>query len=66
MKPQKPGNSPGLGPEVVKSQRVSKERAARRVRSWSVENAMRGVPGRVSASAAGLSLDSTNSREIKA
>ena len=31
MKAQKPGNSPGSGPEIVKRQRVAKERAAQRV-----------------------------------
>ena len=30
------GNSPGPGPEVVKRQKVAKERAAQRVRSWTV------------------------------
>ena len=39
--PQKPGNSPEPGPEVVKRQRVAKERAAQRVRSWTVQNEMR-------------------------
>ena len=45
MKPQKPGNSPGPGPEVVKRQRVAKERAARRVRTWTVQTEMRDIPG---------------------
>ena len=34
MEPQNPGNSPGPGPEVVKRRRVTKERAAQRVRGW--------------------------------
>ena len=33
------------GPEVVKKQRVAKEREAQRVRSWTVQNEMRGVLG---------------------
>ena len=41
------GNSPGPGPEVVERQRVAKERAAQKVRSWTVQNEMRGVLGRV-------------------
>ena len=47
-------------------QRVAKERAAQRVRSWTVQNEMRGVLGRVSAGAAKTILDSANSREIRA
>ena len=43
MEPQKPGYFPGPGPEVVERQRVAKERAAKRVRSWTVQNEMRGV-----------------------
>ena len=66
MEPQKPGNSPGPGPEVVKGQRVAKERAAQRVRSRTVQNEMRGVLGRVSAGAAGRILDSANPKEIRA
>ena len=65
MKPQKLGNFPGPGPEVVKSQRVAKERAALRVHSWTVQNEMRGVLGQVSADAAEKALDSANSREIR-
>ena len=56
-KSQKPGNSPGPGSEVVESQRVAKERAAQRVRSWTVQNEMRGDLEGVSASAAGRILD---------
>ena len=47
-------------------ERVPKERAAQRVRSWTVQNEMRGVLGRVSAGAAGRILDSSNPRELKA
>ena len=64
MEPQKPGNSPRSGPEVVKRQSVAKERAAQKVRSWTVQNEMRGVLGRVSTGTAGRILDSANSREI--
>ena len=53
MVPQKPGNSPGPGPEVVERQRVAKERAAQRVRSLTVQNEVRGVLGRVSRGAVG-------------
>ena len=63
MEPQKPGNSPTPGPEIVKRQRVAKERAVQRVRSWTVHNEMRGVLGRVSTGAAGRILDSANPRE---
>ena len=65
MEPQKPGNSQGPGPEVVERQRFAKERAMQRVLSWTVQNEMRGVLGRVSTSAARI-IDSANSREIKA
>ena len=65
MEPQKPGNSPGPESEVVNRQRVAKERAAQRVRSWTVQNEMRGVLGRVSTGAEGRILDSANSREIR-
>ena len=66
MEPQKPGNSKGRGPEVVKGQRVAKEQAAQRVRSWTVQNEMRSVLGRMSAGAARRILDSANFREIRA
>ena len=65
IEPQKPGNSPGSGPEVVERQRVAKERAAQRVRSWTVQNEMRGVLGRVSTGAAGRILNSANPIEIR-
>ena len=66
MRTQKPGNSPELGPEVVERQKIAKERVTQRVRSWIVQNEMRGVVGRVAASAARRILDSSNSREIGA
>ena len=66
MEPQKPGNSPGPGPEVVEKQKIAKERAARRVRSWAMQNEIRGVVGRVSASAARRIFDFANPREIRA
>ena len=66
MEPQKPGNSPRPGPEVVKRQRVAKEQAAQRVRGWTVQNEMRGILGRVSAGAAGRILDFANPREKRA
>ena len=65
MKPQKSGNFPRPGPEVVKRQRVAQERAAQNVISWTVQNEMRGVLGRVSASATGRTLDSANPQEIE-
>ena len=65
MEPQKPGNSPGPGPEVVKRQRVAKDQAAQRVRSWTVQNEMRGVLGRVFTGAAGRTLNSANPRDIR-
>ena len=63
MEPQKPGNSPGSGLEIVERQSVAKERAAQTVRSWTVQNEMRGVLGRVSTGAAGRILGSANPRE---
>ena len=59
------GQPPRHGPEVVKRQRVSKDQAAQRLRSWTVQNEMRGVLRRVSAGAAGRILNSSNSREIR-
>ena len=64
METQKPGNSPGPGPEVVERQRVAKERAAQRVRSWTVQNEMRGDMGRMTANTARI-LDSANPRDIR-
>ena len=47
-------------------ERLAKERAAQRVRSWTAQNEMRGDIGRVSAGAAGRIFDSAVSREIRA
>ena len=66
MRPQKPGNSQGPGLEVLERQKTAKERATQRVRSWTVQNEMRGVLIRVPASAARRIFDSANSREIGA
>ena len=63
---QKPGNSQRLGPEVVESERVAKERAAQRVRSWTVQNEIKGVLGRVSAGAAVRILNIANYKLIRA
>ena len=63
---QKRGNSPRPGPEIVERQRVPKERAAQRGRSWTVQNEMRGVLERVFEGAAGKILDSTNIEEVRA
>ena len=65
MEPQKAGNFPGPGPEIVERQRVAKERAAQRVRSWKVQDEMRIVLGRLSTGAARRILDSANPREIR-
>ena len=65
LEPQKPGNSPGSGPEVIERQKVAKDRAAQRVRSWTVRNEIRGVLGRVSAGTAGRILDSPISTDIR-
>ena len=43
MEPQKLGNSTGSGTEVVERQKIAKERATQRVRSWTMQNEMRGV-----------------------
>ena len=63
---QKPGKSTGSKPEVVKRPKVANGQAAQRVRSWTVQNEMRGVLGRVSADAARRIFDSSNPREIRA
>ena len=65
MEPQNLGNSPGSGPEVIQRQRIAEEQAAQRVRSWTVQNEMKGVLRRVFAGAAGRVLDSANPREIR-
>ena len=66
MDPQKPGNSPEPGPEVVERQRAAKNRASQGVRSWIVQNERRVAFGQVSPDAAGRILDSANPREIRA
>ena len=66
MEPQKPGNSSGPGPEVIERQKIAKERVTQRVRRWTVQNEMRGVLERVSASAARRIFHSANSKEIGA
>ena len=66
MEPQKLGNYPEPGPEVVKRKKIAKERAAQRVRSWTVQNEMSGVLERVSTGVAGKILDSANPGEIRA
>ena len=43
MEPQKSENSTGPGTEVVERQQIAKERATQRIRSWIVQNEMRGV-----------------------
>ena len=58
---QKPGNSPGPGPEVV-----TEEGAVQTVRSWTVQNEMKGVLGRVSAGTTRRILNSINLRKIRA
>ena len=64
MKPQKLSNFPGLGPEIVERQKIGIEQATQRVHSWTVQNEMRGVLGRVSASAAKRIFDSANPRKV--
>ena len=66
MRLQKPGNSLGPGPEVAERQKIAKKRATQRVSSWTVQNEIRSVLGRVSASAARRIFDSANSKEIRA
>ena len=50
----------------VERQRVAKERAAQRVRSWTAQNEMRAVLVRMSAGCARRLLDSANPNEIRA
>ena len=64
MEPQKPNNSLKPGPEVVERQKTANEQAAQRVRSWTVQNEMRGVVRRVSTSTAERILNFVNPREI--
>ena len=59
------GQPPGPGPKVAERQRVAKEQAAQRVRSWTVQNEMRGFLRRAFADAAGRIFDSANPREIR-
>ena len=66
MEPRKSGNSTGSGTEVVERQKIAKEQATQRVRSWTVLNEMRGVLGRVCTGAAGRILNSANPIEIGA
>ena len=66
MRPQKRGNSPGPRPEVVEREKIVKERATQRVRSWTGQNEMKSVLRRASASAARRIFDSANYREIGA
>ena len=53
MESQKLGKFSRPGPELVKRQRVAKERAAQRVHNWTMQNEMRAVLARVPAGAAG-------------
>ena len=64
MEPQKPGNCPWPGPEVEERQKVAKDRAAQRVRSWTKQNEMSGILERVSAGAVGRILDSAYPSKI--
>ena len=64
--PQLPGNSPEPGQEVVERHRVAKARAVQIVRSWTVQNEMRDILERVSASAAKRILDSADPRDTRA
>ena len=64
MRPQKPGSSSRPGPKVVQRRKIAKEQVTQKVRSWTVQNEMRDVLGRVSASAVRRIFDSANSREI--
>ena len=65
MEPQHPGYFPEPVPEIVEKQTVAKERAALRVRIWTVQNEMRGVLGRTIAGAARRILDSDDSGQIE-
>ena len=52
MEYQKPGNTSGPRAEIAERQRVLKEPAAQRVCSWTVQNEIRGVLGRIAAGTA--------------
>ena len=60
------GQLPRAWTRIIERQRVTKELAAQRVRSWTVQNEMRGVLGRVSAGAERRILDFANPKEIRA
>ena len=66
MVPQKPASSPGPGPEVVERRRIAKEQATQRVRSWTMQNEMRGVLGLMSAGGAEKIFKSAYPCEIRA
>ena len=66
MNPQKPENFLKPGPRIVERQRVAKERAMQKVLSWTMQNEMRDILGRVSAGAARRILDSANPSVIRA
>ena len=66
IEPQNPGNSPEPGPEVLEKLKVSKERAAQKVRSRTVDGEMQSVLDRMNAGGARRILDSADSREIRA
>ena len=55
----------GQLPRVWTRDRRETESERRRVRSWTVQNEMRDVLGRVSTGAAGRILDSANPRDIR-
>ena len=59
------GQLPKPVPEVVERQRVAKDRATQRLRSWTVPNEMINILGRVSAGAAERILDSANPEEME-
>ena len=63
MEPQKPGNSPGPGPEVVETT-IAEDRAVQRVRSWTVQDER--CPGTSVCRPAGRILDFANLKEIRA
>ena len=62
---QEAGKLPGSRPEVVERRRFVKESMAQRVCSWTVQNEMRCVLGRVSAGASGRIFDCADPREIR-
>ena len=50
--PKKPLNSLRRGPEVIEKERDARDQVAQRARSWTVQNKMRDVLGRMTAAAA--------------